>query len=76
MSPEGLNQRFNSQAVQLLQQLLANLLHQQFYSSSKISTLYTNHFQYICIFNYKIFKFRINSPLHIKVQVVVVKLPA
>ncbi|SCB69196.1 Uncharacterized protein BWGO95_03348 [Bacillus mycoides] len=44
MSPEGLNQRFNSQTVQFLQQLLAHLLHQQFCSSSKISTLYTNYF--------------------------------
>jgi len=42
MSPEGLNQRFNSQAVQFLQQLVAYLLHQQFCSSSKIPTLYTN----------------------------------
>ncbi|PGA50676.1 IS4 family transposase, partial [Bacillus pseudomycoides] len=47
MSPEGLNQRFNSQAVQFLQQLLAHLLHQQFCSSSKIPTLYTNYFQRI-----------------------------
>lgn len=34
MSPGGLNQCFNSQAVQFLQQLLAHLLHQQFYSST------------------------------------------
>ncbi len=47
MSPEGLNQRFNSQAVQFLQQLLAHLLHQQFCSSSKIPTLYTNYFRSI-----------------------------
>ncbi|KIP25962.1 hypothetical protein BG10_2 [Bacillus thuringiensis serovar morrisoni] len=47
MSPEGLNQRFNSQAVQFLQQLLAHLLHQQFCSSNKIPTLYTNYFRRI-----------------------------
>ncbi|MGS5012958.1 IS4 family transposase [Bacillus cereus] len=47
MSSEGLNQRFNSQAVQFLQQLLAHLLHQQFCSSSKIPTLYTNYFRRI-----------------------------
>ncbi|BAR87026.1 transposase (plasmid) [Bacillus thuringiensis serovar tolworthi] len=47
MSPEGLNQRFNPQAVQFLQQLLAHLLHQQFCSSSKIPTLYTNYFRRI-----------------------------
>ncbi|PGE94245.1 IS4 family transposase [Bacillus pseudomycoides] len=47
MSPEGLNQRFNSRAVQFLQQVLAYLLHQQFCSSSKISTLYTNYFHRI-----------------------------
>lgn len=49
MSPEGLNQRFNPQAVQFLQQLLAHLLHQQFCSSSKIPTLYTNYFRRIRI---------------------------
>jgi hypothetical protein len=38
MSREGLNQRFNSQAVQLLQQILASLLHQQFCLSSQIPT--------------------------------------
>lgn len=47
MSPEGLNQRFNSRAVQFLQQILASLLHQQFCSSSKIQTLYTNYFRRI-----------------------------
>ncbi|MDZ5608098.1 IS4 family transposase [Bacillus pseudomycoides] len=47
MSPEGLNQRFNLQAVQFLQQLLAHLLHQQFCSSCKIPTLYTNYFRRI-----------------------------
>ncbi|RFB41929.1 IS4 family transposase [Bacillus sp. dmp10] len=50
MSPEGLNQRFNPQDVHFLQQLLAHLLHQQFCSSSKISTLYTNYFRYIYIY--------------------------
>lgn len=45
MSPEGLNQRLNSQAVQLLQQILANLIYQQFSSSSKIPILYTNYFR-------------------------------
>ncbi|SDY94428.1 hypothetical protein SAMN04488156_103134 [Bacillus sp. 166amftsu] len=47
MNSEGLNQRFNSQTVQLLQQLLAHLLHQQFCSSSKIPTLYINYFRRI-----------------------------
>ncbi|PQZ45273.1 IS4 family transposase [Bacillus sp. MYb209] len=47
MSPEGLNQRFNSRSVQFLQQLLAHLLHKQFCSSSEIPTLYTNYFQRI-----------------------------
>ncbi|PFL30398.1 IS4 family transposase [Bacillus thuringiensis] len=47
MSPEGLNQRFNSKAVQFSQQLLAHILQQQFCSSSKISTLYTNFFRRI-----------------------------
>lgn len=47
MSSEGLNQRFNSQSIQSLQQLLAHLLHQQFCSSSKITTLYTNYFHRI-----------------------------
>ncbi|WP_002151041.1 IS4 family transposase [Bacillus cereus] len=47
MSPEGLNQRFNSQAVQLLQQILASLLHQQFCLSSQIPTSYTNYFRRI-----------------------------
>ncbi|MGW5951703.1 IS4 family transposase [Bacillus mycoides] len=49
MSPEGLNQRFNSRAVQFLQQLLAHLLHQQFCASSKIPTLYTKYFRRIRI---------------------------
>ncbi|MET7021456.1 IS4 family transposase [Bacillus mycoides] len=49
MSPEGLNQRFNSQAVQFLQQLLVHLLHQQFCSSNKIPTLYTSYFRRIRI---------------------------
>nr|WP_017153055.1 IS4 family transposase [Bacillus bingmayongensis] len=49
MSPEELNQRFNPQAVQFLQQLLAHLLQQQFCSSSKIPTLYTNYFRHIRI---------------------------
>lgn len=49
MSPEGLNQRFNSRAVQFLQQILAYLLNQQFHSSNsnKIPTLYTNYFRSI-----------------------------
>lgn len=49
MRPEGLNQRFNSQAVQLLQQILASLLHQQFCLSSQIPTSYTNYFRRIRI---------------------------
>ncbi|PFR56331.1 IS4 family transposase [Bacillus thuringiensis] len=47
MSSEGLNQRFNSQAAQFLQQILAYLLHQQFCSTNKITTLYTNYFRRI-----------------------------
>ncbi|MFV1458190.1 transposase, partial [Bacillus mycoides] len=47
MSPEGLMKRFNSQTVQFLQQILAYLLHQQFLSSSKMPTLYTNYFRSI-----------------------------
>lgn len=49
MSPEGLNQRFNSQAVQLLQQVLATLLHHQFCSSSQIPASYINYFHRIRI---------------------------
>lgn len=47
MSPEGINQRFNPQVVQFLKQLLVHLLQQQFCSSSKIPTLYTNYFRRI-----------------------------
>ncbi len=47
MSPEGLNQRFNSQAVQFLQQILAYVLHQQLCSTNKITTMYTNYFRRI-----------------------------
>ncbi|MDH8001266.1 IS4 family transposase [Bacillus cereus] len=49
MSPEGLNQRFNPQAVQLLQQILASLLHHQFCLSSQIPTSYINYFHRIRI---------------------------
>ncbi|MEB8736449.1 MULTISPECIES: IS4 family transposase [Bacillus cereus group] len=49
MTPEGLNQRFNSQAVQLLQQILASLLRHQFCSSSQITTSYINYFRRIRI---------------------------
>jgi hypothetical protein len=49
MSPEGLNQRFNSQAVQLLQQVFASLLHQRFCLSSQIPTSYINYFHRIRI---------------------------
>ncbi len=47
MSPEGLNQRFNSQAAQFLQQILAYVLHQQLCSTNKITTMYTNYFRRI-----------------------------
>ncbi len=70
MSPEGLNQRFNSQAVQLLQQILASLLHHQFCSSSQIQASYINYFHWIP----HIFRFQINLLLHIKVQEVVGKM--
>ncbi|WP_157753669.1 IS4 family transposase, partial [Bacillus pseudomycoides] len=49
MSSEGLNQRFNSQAVKLLQQILASLLHHQFCSSSQVLTSYINYFRRIRI---------------------------
>lgn len=49
MSPEELNQRFNSQAVQLLQQILASLLHHQFCLSSQIPISYINYFHRIRI---------------------------
>ncbi|HDR8156278.1 TPA: IS4 family transposase [Bacillus cereus] len=49
MSPEGLNQRFNSQAVQFLRQVFTYLLHQQLCISSDVSTSYTNYFRRIRI---------------------------
>lgn len=56
ISLEGLNQRFNSQTMQFLQQLLAYLLHQQFCSSSKIPTLYTNYFRRIRVLDFTHFQ--------------------
>ncbi|MGY1423889.1 IS4 family transposase, partial [Bacillus cereus] len=42
ISPEGLNQRFNPAAVQFLQHILTELLHQKFVSSMPISSPYTS----------------------------------
>ena len=49
ISPEGLNQRFNSSAVQFLQQVLANLLTQKIHSVQKTLHLYTTSFKRIRI---------------------------
>lgn len=49
MSPEGLNQRFNSSAVQFLQQILANLLAQKIHSTQEIMHSYTTNFKRIRI---------------------------
>ncbi|PGP28498.1 IS4 family transposase, partial [Bacillus cereus] len=45
ISPEGLNQRFNKAAVQLLQHILAELLNQKLISSMPISSPYTSVFK-------------------------------
>lgn len=49
ISPEGLNQRFNKAAVQLLQHLLAELLSKKLTSSMSISSPYTSVFKRIRI---------------------------
>ncbi|QWG51192.1 IS4 family transposase [Bacillus mycoides] len=49
ISPEGLNQRFNKAAVQLLQHILAELLNQKLISSMPISSPYTSVFKRIRI---------------------------
>ncbi|MGE7431689.1 IS4 family transposase [Bacillus thuringiensis] len=49
ISPEGLNQRFNKAAVQLLQHLLAKLLSKKLTSSMPISSPYTSVFKRIRI---------------------------
>ncbi len=49
ISPEGLNQRFNQEAVHFLQQLLAKLLNQKLASSMPISSPYTSIFKRIRI---------------------------
>ncbi|GMG76785.1 IS4 family transposase [Priestia megaterium] len=49
ISPEGLNQRFNSAAVQLLQQVLTSLLTQKLFPVKSISHHYTSQFQRIRI---------------------------
>ncbi|MFA2807936.1 IS4 family transposase [Bacillus mycoides] len=49
ISPEGLNQRFNEAAVQLLQRLLAELLNKKMDASMPISSPYTSVFKRIRI---------------------------
>ncbi|WP_412675389.1 IS4 family transposase, partial [Bacillus mycoides] len=49
ISPEGLNQRFNKAAVQLLQRLLAELLSKKLAASMPISSPYTSVFKRIRI---------------------------
>ncbi|SDZ04417.1 IS4 family transposase [Bacillus sp. 166amftsu] len=49
ISPEGLNQRFNQEAVHFLQQILAKLLNQKLASSVSFSSPYTSAFKRICI---------------------------
>ncbi|KMP27701.1 transposase [Bacillus cereus] len=49
ISPEGLNQRFNSAAVQFLQQVLAKLLNQKFFSPRLFSSSYNSIFKRIRI---------------------------
>ena len=49
ISPEGLNQRFNKAAVQLLQHLLAELLSKKLAASMPISSPYTSVFKRIRI---------------------------
>ncbi|TKH53859.1 IS4 family transposase, partial [Bacillus cereus] len=47
ISPEGLNQRFNKAAVQLLQHLLADLLSKKLAASMPVSSPYTSIFKRI-----------------------------
>ncbi len=49
ISPEGLNQRFNKAAIQLLQHVLAELLNQKLTSSMPLSSPYTSVFKRIRI---------------------------
>ncbi|QGV10268.1 IS4 family transposase (plasmid) [Bacillus cereus] len=49
ISPEGLNQRFNQEAVHFLQQILAKLLNQKLASSVSFSSPYTSAFKRIRI---------------------------
>ena len=49
ISPEGLNQRFNSAAVQFLQQVLAKLLNQKLFSPKLFSSSYNSIFKRIRI---------------------------
>ncbi|MBJ8154205.1 IS4 family transposase, partial [Bacillus cereus] len=49
ISPEGLNQRFNQEAVHFLQQILAKLLTQKLASSVSFSSPYTSAFKRIRI---------------------------
>ena len=49
ISPEGLNQRFNQEAVHFLQQILAKLLNQKLASSVSFSFPYTSAFKRIRI---------------------------
>lgn len=49
ISPEGLNQRFNQEAVPFLQQILAKLLNQKLASSVSFSSPYTSVFKRIRI---------------------------
>ncbi|PGM55561.1 IS4 family transposase, partial [Bacillus cereus] len=49
ISPEGLNQRFNQEAVHFLQQILAKLLNQKLASSVSFSSPYTSVFKRIRI---------------------------
>lgn len=56
ISLEGLNQRFNASAVQLLQQVLANLLTQKIHSTQEIIHQYTMIFKRIRILDSTMFQ--------------------
>jgi hypothetical protein len=47
ISPEGLNQRFNSSAVKLLQHVFTSLLTQKLYTSQALTHRYVTQFQRI-----------------------------
>ncbi|MGX9933661.1 IS4 family transposase [Virgibacillus salarius] len=49
MSPEGLNQRFNSSAVQLLRRVFTSLLTHKLFTSQTLSYRYASHFHRIRI---------------------------